>query len=85
MAKPDGGAAFPSFERWEQMDNEERLRECQAPVGGMKLRDYFAAKALSVVMQSSDIQDALSWDAWTARVSKVAYEVADAMLLERAK
>lgn len=85
MATSDGGAAFPGFERWEQMDSEERLRECQAPVGGMSLRDYFAAKALSVVMQSSDIQDALSWDTWTSKVAKVAYEVADAMLKEGAK
>lgn len=55
------------------------------PYLGLTLRDYFAAKALPVIMQASDIQDVLSWDVWATKVADAAYDVADAMLTEREK
>lgn len=45
-------------------------------VGGMALRDYFAAKALELVFAPS-LQSNV--------VAEMAYELADAMLAERAK
>ena len=46
---------------------------------GMTLRDYFAAAALTQI-----IADAPAKDAWS-RIAFRAYELADAMLAERAK
>lgn len=71
MSTPgDGGAAFPV------LDNPGiglRLRE-----PGMTLRDYFAAKAMPVLianMTNPNADDVAMW----------AYRHADAMLAERAK
>jgi hypothetical protein len=69
----DGGSAFPH--------QECRLNFLDA--GGMSLRDYFAAKALPVVMQASDIQEVLKWRDWAKKVTEASYEVADAMLRAR--
>lgn len=81
MNENDGGPAFPVSDGSGRVTFTEPF-----PLsGGMSLRDYFAAKALSIVMQSSDIQDVLSWAAWTSKVAKVAYEVADAMMEARSK
>ncbi len=49
--------------------------------GGMTLRDYFAGKALREIM----VQDHVDGQGDPARHSKLAYEYADAMILERAK
>lgn len=76
MSKNNGDAAFPS-------DTEN-----YGPKSGMSLRDYFAAKAMQGMIANGD---------WVSRMasrtgaepsectSSAAYEVADAMLLERAK
>lgn len=71
MSKNDGGAAFPS--PGVILDGRQ-----QGAYEGMTLRDYFAAKAMQ---------------AWSVGVyspkeqvcARVAYEVDDAMLAERAK
>lgn len=49
--------------------------------GGMTLRDYFAAKAMSGWLASFGPDDAVT----VKRIAEFAYEVADAMLLERVK
>jgi hypothetical protein len=47
----------------------------------MTLRDYFATKALQVICAHAD-----TWGlATSARIAGMAYELADAMIAERAK
>lgn len=76
-------SAFPNFETIDSWDKDvEKYRETIAPVGGMSLRDYFAAKALQTqiaVVQS----EGGTWN--PDRCAQLAYEFADAMLKERAK
>lgn len=68
------GSAFPSHGSM-----GERV-EC-----GMTLRDYFAAKALSTFLLQPDCGVA-AYDISYANVwAKQAYDIADAMLAERAK
>lgn len=63
MIYPDGGAAFPT----PQLRNEN----------GMSLRDYFAAKAMEMLMKDDIIM--------VNEMAMNAYEIADAMLKERSK
>ena len=72
--KDFGGSAFPS-EQHETQDNTWN----QTFDPGMSLRDYFAAAALQGLLAAS----ATNWNV-AQRVAK-AFEVADAMLIERAK
>lgn len=79
MSADTGGTAFPtSGENYERDYSES----------GMTLRDYFAAKALHAAVGANwrdlayDPQDGLSLIGNSARL---AYMLADAMLLERAK
>lgn len=64
MATTDGGQAFPG------------VRADRMHVGGMSLRDYFAAKAMQAMLvhhvRPIDPDD---------KIAKRAYEVADAMLI----
>lgn len=67
----------------------EKQRTAPASANGMTLRDYFAAKAMQVVAQDDSWrdnqyvpQDGLSCMENNARL---AYQIADAMLAERAK
>ena len=46
---------------------------------GLQLRDYFAAKALEVLLGTA----VKNWDSSTSDLAKAAYKVADAMLEER--
>lgn len=74
MSKEDGGPAFPAPEAAKARfgsGNEDMFM-------GVTVRDYFAAKALQSVILN------VSFDSWPA-CAKAAYDVADAMLLERAK
>lgn len=64
MSKDTGGAAFP---------RSESLQYSQHITGGMTLRDYFAAKAMQALIQTSYFDT-------TARMS---YDMADAMLKAR--
>ena len=68
MTTNTGGPAFPSFE-FQQNYNQ------MMAVGGMSLRDYFAAKAMQslVAGNSTDAQ----------QISQAAYIVADAMMKAR--
>jgi len=71
MTKDTGGAAFP----W-TADREDR-----GDMPGMTLRDYFAAKAMH----------GMTCDFWPddadrrERISRIAYAMADAMIMERNK
>lgn len=76
MSKIDtGGPAFPC-------DLTAYDSEVQQEMGGMTLRDYFAAKA----MQSFTVD--VGWKSdqkWFEEVAEGAYRQADAMLKERNK
>ena len=63
--KNDGGPAFPSGNKIGQID-------------GMTLRDYFAAKAMQVLLEKSD-----EWTMTFDDVADHAYAMADYMLAAR--
>ncbi len=78
----DGGPAFPTYEyRQGQM----------MPVGGMTLRDYFAAKAMQAYVSRDNwmpsalkkLDSADTDSAFDNLLSRYAYEMADAMLKAR--
>ena len=76
MNKETGGPAFPSesvYARCEACGWDEN-----SSVPGMTLRDYFAAKAMQALV-SYDMR--LKWE----RIAETAYEIADAMIAERAR
>jgi len=79
--KNNGGPAFPvlndGHHMLANMDAGQRLAE------GMSLRDYFAAKALPGVITAIMSSECHNWKA--ADFATEAYELADAMLAERAK
>jgi hypothetical protein len=68
--KSDGGPAFP------RLISGDRIGFF-FPQDGMSLRDYFAAAALPLI----DMGEARS----NASLARIAYEIADAILEERAK
>ncbi len=71
--------AFPTMGRFIEADGM-KLQEASAP--GMTLRDYFAAKALMGICE----RESNEWkDENTGRLAKIAYKLADAMLVEREK
>lgn len=88
--KDDGGPAFASFERVQEWyDNDGKYREHYLPVEGMKLRDYFAAKALAGIMANGTSYAAKAAKEHGCSVKRVvamtAYDLADAMLEVRAE
>jgi hypothetical protein len=72
MTTDTGGPAFPAFEF-------QRGYGQMMPVGGMTLRDYFAAKAMQGIVANPDL------DAYPEDYAKKAYQYADAMLKARSK
>ena len=73
MSKDHGGPAFPV-----PLNPGERY-DVHGPADGMTLRDYFAAKAMQGALANPEVKETAG-----AR-SEWAYEIADAMLKERAK
>jgi hypothetical protein len=71
MSKDDGGPALMGFEL---RDGVVRL------TSQMTIRDYFAAAALPTLINIADRNKDLP-----AMIPQVAYNIADAMLAERAK
>ena len=70
----DGGPAFPHIANWP----DKVCNDLNAP--GMSLRDWFAGMALSGIQANpKNAQTDITED------SKLAYETADAMLVEREK
>lgn len=73
--KDTSGAAFPAFEsHYGQM----------LAVGGMTLRDYFAAKAMQSYVQQELIR-CKAGQSVDESLAQMAYEVADAMLAARSE
>ena len=58
MSANNGGPAFPTMKSWDENFCDEagyaRTRRLSGAVGGMTLRDYFAAKAMEGLIQSPD-------------------------------
>jgi hypothetical protein len=77
MSKNDGGPAFPKIETKKQYTTDIDVHS----VGGMSIRDYFAAKIFAAMIAGGH------WpiDATSEDQARMAYKHADAMLLERAK
>jgi len=80
----DGGAAFPSFElQRTYVDDADRLgRMTHVPVGGMSLRDYFAAQVVGAYLYER-FSGNHTWE--PREIAEWSYELADAMLAEREK
>ena len=75
----DGGPAFPAGRRFE-------INEGWSTEAGMSLRDYFAARAMSIMWDAYDkgYCGLNNQDAPNAEViAKGAYQLADAMLAAR--
>lgn len=84
--KETGGPAYPfsGFEFFDtRRNNGEGERVVYEPHKGMTLRDYFAAKALTMVSAGNEHTDMVGWD--YRHFAEYAYRMADAMLAERTK
>jgi hypothetical protein len=80
MSERDGGPAFPTRVPREQM-TEFGYQTVYDSEDGMSLRDWFAGQVVAGVVTQEHITHGFS----PAGVACVAYEIADAMLKERAK
>ena len=85
MSNDNGGPAFPIKVEWAQdsigFDGEECKRNTTSYYSGMTLRDYFAAKAIAGICAHRE-----SWGLTSPHaLAALAYNIADAMLAERAK
>ena len=82
--KDNGGPAFP----FGQTDEQSGQLVNGWGSEGMTLRDYFAAKAMQGIISGGGLGfmgwHPSNWDS-SKSLAKSAYEMADAMLLERAK
>ncbi len=72
--KSDGGPAFPSAFTYSDRDGDITTKITD----GMTLRDYFAAQALSGLIQYVGYES-------IANVVEHSYKIADAMIAEREK
>lgn len=80
VARDTGGPAFQVFVEREVL-TDRGYRPRLQPEGGMTLRDYFAGQALANPVLMGD-----GWDVTNVvRAASMAYEIADALLRERAK
>lgn len=75
MTQQDGGAAFPS--------STDRENEVFVGYTGMRLRDYFAAAALTGLLAQG--KEKIMEGATHISGVEAAYKLADSMLVERAK
>lgn len=72
MNKENGGPAFPHS----HVHTDGRVFQ----EDGMELRDYFAAKAMQGICVSEELRFTSA-----ERIAGMSYQIADAMLAERAK
>ena len=79
MSKNTGGPAFPCSN--EQFTAGNSHTGDAAP--GMTLRDWFAGQALAQIIADGYVD--YEHAGWQQRISSSAYEIADAMLVERSK
>jgi hypothetical protein len=77
----DGGPAFPQFElvAGDRDGHGDVLEAYTTAVGGMSLRDYFAAKALQVIHHPGGHYG----EAGLKMVAEQSYRLADAMIAAR--
>jgi hypothetical protein len=84
--KKTGGPAFPGeFVQFEsgEIGNNVAIK---AQGEGMSLRDYFAGQALAVMCASNvSATGTFAWASGRETVASVCYQMADAMLVDRAK
>lgn len=97
MTRKDGGTAFPMQDpqaihayahaaveaaKHDNVDDRDQtyIAARAEAIGGMSLRDYFAAKALNGFCADPRTAGRRGWE-----IAEEAYQVADAMLAERAK
>ena len=84
MKKPDGGPAYPTHKRITEnyMDaaGYGRSRDLSVLVGGLTIRDYFAAKAMQGLLVDPDRADQSREEC-----ARLSYLMADAMIAERNK
>ena len=81
MSKDNGGPAFPTGKTIsKKVDGLRGLSKIISDGSGMTLRDYFAAKAMQGLCADPEMQGTHMSD-----ISRQSYELADAMLAERAK
>jgi len=80
MSKNTGGPAFPAVER---LVRDMRNNFDADISGGMTLRDYFAAKAMAPMVQNRMVGSSQYGN--EVEIAARAYEIADAMIAERAK
>ena len=77
----DGGPAFPNSKVTNYLFEDEHIKPILETKDGMTLRDWFAGQALSGMLSV--------WPRFTVNSEEFyasnAYEIADAMLLEREK
>lgn len=79
MQTNDGGPAFPRvITEWDQQPGEKDVTATVTSVGGMTLRDYFAAAALTGIIAAGFKQQTDG-----ATVAKWAFEQAEDMLAAR--
>ncbi len=86
----DGGLAFPG-KRWQQVgtvadhgfsdDDSPTYADVDHP--GMSLRDWFAGQAIGAVIDRCSGDTRRAHEHQTDYFARVAYEIADAMLLAR--
>jgi hypothetical protein len=76
MSKPNGGNAFP-----EMVTEGGGGNYWQSCKGGMSLRDYFAAKAMSGAINA--YMHSVVDDFGYREIAMQSYKIADAMLKER--
>ena len=87
MRNKTGGPAFPT-PRF-TMDGEGRVLGFSISTDGMSLRDYFAAQAMQMEMQSTKEYynkgecDVSEWRELFVNIAEHAYDMADAMLKAR--
>lgn len=83
--KDDGGSAFPeltsSFE--EGINREPGYLKEISSVGGMTLRDYFAAHVMDRAILMSKSGGKIDYEYDLKLAAKIAYTMADAMLKAR--
>ena len=79
-----GGPAFPGLKLTSAHGNMTSAQGSEyTPIGGMTLRDYFAAKAMYVAWEAYDKGYTGDPEDVTNSIAHHAYQIADAMLKAR--
>lgn len=84
MSESDGGSAFPLDVAW-VINPGKRGLVPPTDAKGMTLRDYFAAAALTGVLQARALLNGPDALGSQESVAEECYELADALLEERVK